>query len=99
MLADRTEPTYRNGESGLREVVALACSKPGRHLSNDELMAFAQSPKAKRSVEEEQRRDRAAHREIVRLNRARGVAANLEDALRLHRGGDFRTLTDLGILG
>jgi hypothetical protein len=54
----------------------------------DELMAFAQSPKAKRSVEEEQRRDRAAHREIVRLNRARGVAANLEDALRLHRAAD-----------
>jgi hypothetical protein len=48
-------------------------------------MASAQPPKAKRSIDAEQRRDRAARREIVRRNRARGVGANLEDALRLHR--------------
>jgi hypothetical protein len=42
-------------------------------------------PKAKRSIDAEQSRDRAARREIVRRNRARSVGANLEDALRLHR--------------
>lgn len=51
-------------------------------------MASAQPPKTRRWVEAEQRRDRAARREIVRLNRARGVGANLEAALRLHRAGE-----------
>jgi len=51
-------------------------------------MASVQPHKAKRSVHAEERRDRAARREIVRLNRERGVAANLEDALRLHRAAD-----------
>jgi hypothetical protein len=51
-------------------------------------MASAQPPKTSRSVNAEQRRDRAARREVVRLNRARGVGANLEDALRLHRAAE-----------
>jgi hypothetical protein len=51
-------------------------------------MASAQPPKTRRSVDAEQRRDRAARREIVRLNRERGVGANLEDALRLHRAAE-----------
>jgi hypothetical protein len=51
-------------------------------------MASAPPPRAKRSIDIEQRRDRAARREIVRLNRERGVGANLEDALRLHRAAE-----------